>query len=62
MEGTQHPRSWVAFEQAWDARAGPFALRSRATDAKGNLQPETVPFNKMGQRMNAILTVKGTVT
>ena len=61
VDGTQHPRSWVAFEQPWDAKAGPFALRSRATDAKGTLQPETIPFNKMGHRMNAIQTVKGTV-
>jgi len=62
VDGTQHPRSWVAFEQPWDAEPGPFALRSRATDAKGNLQPETIAFNKMGQRMNAILTIKGMVT
>jgi len=44
--------SWYAFEYAWDAKGGNAVLTSRATDAKGNVQPEIPPFNKNGYQYN----------
>lgn len=48
------PRSWVRFAHHWDACPGLHQLRSRATDAAGNVQPVTVPWNAKGYQMNAI--------
>jgi DMSO/TMAO reductase YedYZ molybdopterin-dependent catalytic subunit len=55
------PLSWVRFEHSWEAEAGEFTLRSRATDARGLQQPETVPWNQLGYGMNAIWDVPVTV-
>ncbi|MDQ3513107.1 MAG: sulfite oxidase [Chloroflexota bacterium] len=55
------PRSWVRFEVAWDAPAGPAALRSRAYDESGLVQPDTVPWNAKGYLMNAVYEVPVTV-
>jgi DMSO/TMAO reductase YedYZ molybdopterin-dependent catalytic subunit len=53
--------SWYAFEYAWDAKGGNAVLTSRATDAKGNVQPEIPPFNKNGYQYNGWWTVPVTV-
>lgn len=44
--------SWYAFEYAWDAPAGAATLTSRATDGKGNVQPQTPPYNRNGYQYN----------
>ena len=41
----------------WDAEPGEAMLRSRATDERGNVQPETAAWNAKGYQMNAILDV-----
>jgi DMSO/TMAO reductase YedYZ molybdopterin-dependent catalytic subunit len=51
------PRAWVRFEHPWVATAGRHVLASRAMDDRGNLQPETVEWNRQGYHMNAIYTV-----
>lgn len=43
--------SWYAFEYLWNAQ-GAATLTSRATDAKGNVQPEIPPYNKNGYQYN----------
>lgn len=48
-------RAWQRFEFEWEAQAGSHVLRTRATDAAGLRQPETVAFNEKGYLMNAIL-------
>ena len=53
--------SWYAFEYAWDAKGGTAMLTSRATDAKGNVQPEVPPFNKNGYPYNGWWMVPVTV-
>ncbi len=53
--------SWYAFEYAWDAKDGNTVLTSRATDAKGNVQPEIPPFNKNGYQYNGWWMVPVTV-
>jgi DMSO/TMAO reductase YedYZ molybdopterin-dependent catalytic subunit len=51
------PRSWVRFAFAWDGPPGPARLRARAHDAAGNVQPDTVPWNRHGYLMHAVAEV-----
>lgn len=44
--------SWTRFEFVWDARQGERTIMTRATDAFGTSQPETVPFNRKGYLFN----------
>ena len=44
--------SWARFEFVWDARAGERTIMTRATDAAGGTQPDTVPFNRKGYLFN----------
>jgi sulfane dehydrogenase subunit SoxC len=46
--------TWVRFEFPWDARPGTHILMTRATDKKGTIQPEKLPFNELGILCNAI--------
>lgn len=47
--------AWVRWQFRWGAPvAGSATLRSRATDTAGNLQPETVAWNRYGYGNNAI--------
>ena len=55
------PYSWVRFEQSWQATPGEARLRSRGTDAEGNVQPEAAVWNAKGYQMNAIFEVPVTV-
>ena len=44
--------AWRRFEIEWEAVAGPHMIRTRATDAAGNTQPDVVPFNESGYLLN----------
>ena len=46
------PRSWTRFEFEWGATPGEHTLTARATDAAGNTQPDSVPFNEKGYLFN----------
>ena len=52
IAGAQVQYSWVRFEFTWDARPGEHKIMTRATDSGGNVQPESVPFNKKGYLFN----------
>jgi sulfite oxidase len=54
LEGPEHADSWRLWRLAWDARPGRHELRSRATDSRGQTQPETSPWNKSGYLWNGI--------
>ncbi len=45
--------SWARFELTWDAQPGEHVVMTRATDAAGNTQPDSVPFNEKGYLFNA---------
>lgn len=62
VEPTGLPYSRVRFEFPWDATAGTHVLATRATDKQGNVQPETVPLNKLGILCNAIAKFEVEVT
>lgn len=50
--------AWVRWRYVWDAPDfGEATLRSRAIDAAGNVQPETVPWNRYGYGNNSIQSV-----
>ena len=56
------PRAWVRWDFDWEARAGKQAIRVRATDDKGNAQPDKVPFNEQGYLYNTTVDHPVTVT
>jgi DMSO/TMAO reductase YedYZ molybdopterin-dependent catalytic subunit len=56
--GDAVPYTWQQWQFTWTPpRAGRFALRSRATDAQGNTQPDQAPWNRLGYGNNAVQTV-----
>ncbi|MEM7579659.1 MAG: sulfite oxidase [Cyanobacteria bacterium P01_A01_bin.80] len=48
--------AWVRWDIDWDARRGNYSLQARATDNKGNKQPNSVPFNKKGYLYWGVVT------
>jgi hypothetical protein len=46
--------AWVRFEFPWEAAPGKHVLMTRATDKKGEAQPDTVPFNELGINCNVM--------
>lgn len=52
VEESQSRHSWARFELLWDASPGEYTLMTRATDAEGNTQPDSVPFNAKGYLFN----------
>jgi DMSO/TMAO reductase YedYZ molybdopterin-dependent catalytic subunit len=59
------PRSdhaWVRWSLNWDAdQSGRHVVRSRATDALGNSQPDAISWNRLGYGNNAVRPVVFTV-
>jgi DMSO/TMAO reductase YedYZ molybdopterin-dependent catalytic subunit len=56
------PNAWTRWDFDWTPAArGQGRLSVRATDAAGNAQPASAPWNKFGYQMNAILTRTVTV-
>jgi sulfite oxidase len=57
--GQQHARyAWRLWSFAWNAKAGEHTIRSRASDNKGRVQPETAEWNPSGYLYNAVDEVK----
>lgn len=49
------PYQWQDWSFDWDvAAAGRYVLRARATDAAGNIQPDTPAWNRLGYGNNAV--------
>jgi DMSO/TMAO reductase YedYZ molybdopterin-dependent catalytic subunit len=49
-------KAWVRWDLEWDARPGRYGLRARATDDRGNTQPDNIPFNEEGYSHWAVVT------
>lgn len=56
-----HAQAWARFRINLPLTPGPHTLRARATDEKGNVQPDTVPCNRQGYLYNAIVAHEITV-
>ncbi len=55
LDPPKGPHHWQDWSFRWDgASAGRHTLRARATDAAGNTQPETPPWNRLGYGNNAV--------
>jgi DMSO/TMAO reductase YedYZ molybdopterin-dependent catalytic subunit len=53
--------AWVRWDLDWDARPGVYELQARATDSRGNTQPDRIPFNEEGYAHWAVVTHSITV-
>jgi DMSO/TMAO reductase YedYZ molybdopterin-dependent catalytic subunit len=52
------PHAWTRWELSCELREpGRYALRSRATDSAGNVQPDDAPWNRHGYGNNAVRTI-----
>ena len=49
-------QAWVRWDLDWDATPGSYKLQARATDNKGNTQPDRIPFNEEGYFHWAVVT------
>jgi len=50
--------AWRLWSYEWKAKAGDYAILSRATDSQGRIQPSTAAWNPSGYLYNAIDQVK----
>lgn len=48
-------RAGARWEFAWAAKPGDYTLMARATDEKGNTQPDTVRWNELGYEFSAVV-------
>lgn len=48
-------RAWVRWDFPWNATPGSYTIRVRATDERGNAQPDSVPWNDQGYLYNAVV-------
>lgn len=55
------PLAWARWDLEWDAKPGKHRLLARATDSKGNRQPDEIPFNEEGYMHWAVVTHAVTV-
>lgn len=56
------PMAWVRWSFLWDAIPGQYNIRIRATDDRGNTQPDDAPFNEMGYLYGAVVAHPANVT
>ncbi len=55
------PMAWVRWSLPWEPPPGEHRLRARATDHKGNRQPESVPYNTQGYLYWAVVDHRVTI-
>jgi len=48
-------RAGVRWDFPWEAKPGEFTVMTRATDEKGNTQPESVRWNELGYEFSAVV-------
>lgn len=56
LDDTNIARAWVRWDFTWDAKPGDHGIRVRATDERGNSQPDSVKFNEQGYLYNAVVS------
>jgi DMSO/TMAO reductase YedYZ molybdopterin-dependent catalytic subunit len=54
--------AWVRWDVDWEAKPGTFKLLARATDSRGRMQPDHIPFNEEGYAHWAVVSHPITVT
>ena len=62
VHAVESPFAWCQWEFQWDAQEpGHFLIRAKATDQRGNVQPEKAQWNFRGFANNSIHAVPVTV-
>ena len=61
LAGPNEPRAWVRFSFEWEPTAGEHKIMARATDLKGGVQPDKIPWNKHGLSYGAVVAHPVTV-
>ncbi|HET9886476.1 MAG TPA: sulfite oxidase [bacterium] len=56
-----HDSAWARWEIEWDPYPGSWQLQARATDSRGNVQPDRIPLNQEGYSHWAVVTHPVTV-
>jgi DMSO/TMAO reductase YedYZ molybdopterin-dependent catalytic subunit len=62
LYGANIAKAWARWRFPWTPSPGSYTLVARATDAKGNTQEATVPFNDSGYLFGALVKYPVTVT
>ena len=62
IEGSNEPLAWARWSFEWDAAPGSHTVRVKATDDRGNTQPDTVPFNQQGYVYGGIVAHPVTIS
>ena len=58
LQGSDNPYAWVSWHCDWQAEIGAHELSCRATDANGNTQPLTAPWDAAGFGNNAVQKIE----
>jgi hypothetical protein len=58
LTGREEPDCWQSWEFPWVATPGRHVIATRATDRRGNTQPEVTPWNRGGYLWNGIDRVR----
>jgi len=56
LDTPEVPGAWVRWQFAWTPEPGEHTLRVRATDDRGNTQPDTSPYNELGYLQHSVLS------
>lgn len=54
LSDPNEPMAWVRWTFHWQAAPGEHTIKVRATDERGNTQPDAVPFNLQGYNYHAV--------
>lgn len=49
------PGVWARWQFRWDAEPGDHVVRVRAADGRGNVQPDSTPYNELGYMHRSVL-------
>ncbi|WP_435828640.1 hypothetical protein [Saccharopolyspora shandongensis] len=56
LDGPEVPGAWVRWQFAWTPRPGEHTLQVRATDDRGNTQPDASAYNELGYLQHSVLS------
>ncbi len=61
LPGPNEKRAWVRYSFEWQPTAGEHKIMARATDTKGTVQPDKIPWNQQGMNYGAVVAHPVTV-
>ncbi len=61
LPGPNEQKAWVRWSFAWAPTPGEYKIKARAYDTKGNVQPDSVPYNRQGMNYGAVVAHPVTV-